>query len=68
MEKCTQCWSFLFVTCPVLVLFFIVNLSGTCRVLVGSAKLGSSRKFHVKIRKCDDDTMLIYSVVCIEFS
>ena len=52
------------VTCGVLV----GCLSGTCRVLVGSAKLGSSRKFHVKIRKCDDDTMLIYSVVCIEFS
>lgn len=43
-------------------------LWGACRVLVESAKLGSSRKFHVKIRKCDDDTMLIYSVVCIEFS
>ena len=55
-------------TCPVFYRELVGCLSGTCRVLVGSAKLGSSRKFHVKIRKCDDDTMLIYSVVCIEFS
>lgn len=47
-------------TCPV---FYRELVGVTCGVLVGPAKLGSSRNFHVKIRKCDDVTILIYSVV-----